>query len=98
MPEIRELAGLKDGRYGFCRDSQGKAHGAAQVDILAYVAEHSQMPAAAFERFVEAKYSIPGCQVRVHCFSKVPLRLGFCVADEDVKVPDDWWVYPEDLP
>ena len=91
MPAIRELAGLKDGRYGFCRDSQGQVHGAEEADVIAYVAEHSQMLAGAFERFVETKCSIPGSQVAAHCFSKEPLRLAFNVANEGAQIDDDWW-------
>jgi len=98
VPRIRELAGLKNGRLGFCVDSQGEAHGAPQADVLAYVAGRAQLPDAAFERFVEGKYSIPDCQVRVHCFSKEPLRFAFNVADKGVEIPENWWVHPEGSP
>lgn len=91
MPKIRELAGLKNGRYGYCQDSVGKVHGASQIDVIAYVAQRAQLPDAAFEQFIETKFSIPDCQVKVHCVSKDPLRLAFCVADADAEIPENWW-------
>lgn len=56
------------------------------------------MPDDAFERFIEAKFSIPDCQVQVHCFSKGPLRLGFCVANADAEIDEDWWAPLEATP
>lgn len=91
MPRIKELAGFKNGRLGHCVDSQGVPHGPLRADIVTYVAENAQMPTTALERFVEGRYSIPGCQVRVHCFDRDTLRFAFCVADAGSQIDEDWW-------
>ena len=98
MPRIRELAGLKNGRLGFCVDSQGATHGCPFGDVEAYMLENPNATLQMVDHILEARFSIPDCQVRVHYFSKEPLRFAFNVADKGVEIPENWWVHPEGSP
>ncbi len=83
------------GSFPMEREIRGKRHGVPQADIVAYIAENSQMPVGAFERFLEAHYKdVPGCRVRAHCFSMEPLRLAWCVEDEGAETKENWWERP----
>lgn len=91
MPRIRELAGLKDGRLGFCVDSQGEVHGYRLETLEGYMSQYPTATGKMIEGILEARFTINDCQVRVHCFSKSPLRLAFDVADKDAVIEDNWW-------
>jgi hypothetical protein len=94
MPRIKELASLKDGRLGYCVDSRGVPHGYAAGDLQTYMLSNPNASPGTVGHILESDFSIPHCQVRVHCFSKEPLELAFNVAAAGVKVPDDWWEVP----
>lgn len=94
MPRIRELAGLKNGRLGFCVDSQGATHGVYLETLKQYVSAHPTATPEILEKHLEEGILLSDSQVRVHCFSKEPLRFAFNVADKGVEIPENWWESP----
>ncbi|KPJ57897.1 MAG: hypothetical protein AMS15_09475 [Planctomycetes bacterium DG_23] len=94
MPRIKELAVLKHNRLGYSVDSLGRTHGYSLGDLETHMSSNPNASRETINLVLESGFSIPDCQVRVHCFSKEPLELAFNVVEDGVKVPDNWWEIP----
>ena len=96
MPKIKALAGLKDGLLGRIVDSQDTVHGLSVQAVTDYIGETPSIKPGGLEMILKSGFSVPGCVVRIHCFTIAPLKLAFNVSDKDAVIEDNWWEMGKD--